>query len=59
MNGCGIMNSKMKCDIAVIGGGASGLSAAVGAAMTDSSASIIIAERLNKTGRKILATGKT
>jgi len=51
------MNSKMKCDIAVIGGGASGLSAAVGAAMTYSSASIIIAERLNKTGRKILATG--
>lgn len=44
-------------DIGIIGGGASGLAAAIGAAESDTSASIIIAERLDRTGKKILATG--
>ncbi len=47
---------KAKCDIAVIGGGASGLAAAIGA-LEARCCNVIIAERLEKTGRKILATG--
>ncbi len=50
------MEAKSKCDIAVIGGGASGLTAAIGA-LEIRSCNIIIAEKLEKTGRKILATG--
>lgn len=44
-------------DIAIIGGGASGLAAAISAANTDSSRSIVILERLPRIGKKILATG--
>jgi len=50
------VEAKAKCDIAIIGGGASGLAAATGA-LQACSCSVVIAERLEKTGRKILATG--
>lgn len=49
---CNVINA----DIAVIGGGASGLAAAIRALETYS-CSVVIAERLGKTGRKLLATG--
>lgn len=48
---------KFWADIAIIGGGASGLAAAVSAAMTNSSLKIVIIERLDRVGKKILATG--
>lgn len=48
---------KIQTDIAVIGGGASGLAAAIGAVSANASVRVVIAERLDKTGRKILATG--
>lgn len=51
------MGITLNTDIAIIGGGASGLAAAIGASETNSAASVAIAERLNKTGRKLLATG--
>lgn len=44
-------------DIAVIGGGASGLAAAIAAKRTDSSLKIALLERLPRVGKKILATG--
>ncbi len=44
-------------DIAIIGGGASGLAAAICAANTNPSLDIIILERLSRVGKKILATG--
>ncbi len=44
-------------DIIVIGGGASGFAAAINAKRTDRNVSVLIAERLPKTGKKILATG--
>lgn len=50
------MSSKIHADIAVIGGGASGLAAAAGA-LENGAEKVVIAERLEKTGRKILATG--
>lgn len=43
--------------LAIIGGGASGLAAAIEAAYTSSDAEITILERLDRTGKKILATG--
>lgn len=43
--------------LAIIGGGASGMAAAIEAANTDSSAEIVILERLDRLGKKILATG--
>lgn len=46
-----------KTDIAVIGGGASGLAAAIGAKTANSSAEVLVVEKLAKTGRKILAAG--
>ncbi|MGD0781748.1 MAG: aminoacetone oxidase family FAD-binding enzyme [Candidatus Aminicenantales bacterium] len=42
-------------DVAVIGGGAAGLAAAIGAARKG--ASVVVAERLPKPGKKILVTG--
>ena len=42
-------------DVLIIGGGASGLVAAIAAARTGASVQII--ERMNKIGKKILATG--
>lgn len=47
----------MYADIAVIGGGASGIAAAIGAKKACPSAKIVIAERLDRVGRKILSTG--
>lgn len=51
------MGITLNTDVAIIGGGASGLAAAIGAADTNASIKITIAERLDKTGRKLLATG--
>ena len=44
-------------DIAIIGGGASGLAAAISACRTNRKASAAVIERLPKVGKKILATG--
>ncbi len=44
-------------DIAVIGGGASGLTAAISAARENPELSIAVIERLSRVGKKILATG--
>ena len=52
----------MKSDIIVIGGGASGLMAAYGAASTlvseGSDASVLVLEKMPRPGRKIMITGK-
>lgn len=47
----------MKTDIAIIGGGASGLAAAVTVGEALPGANVTIFERLDRVGRKILATG--
>ncbi|MCM1133775.1 MAG: aminoacetone oxidase family FAD-binding enzyme [Ruminococcus flavefaciens] len=47
----------MKYDVAVIGGGASGLVASISAKTAKPSASVIVIEKLAKTGRKIIASG--
>ncbi len=47
----------MYSDIVVIGGGASGYAAAVVSAETCPDAEIVIAERLSRTGKKLIATG--
>lgn len=47
----------MKVDIAVIGGGASGLTASVSAKMTNPSASVLVVEKLHRVGKKIIASG--
>ena len=44
-------------DIAVIGGGASGFAAAVSAKMTCSQASVVILEKMFRSGKKLAATG--
>lgn len=46
----------MKSDIIVIGGGASGMAAAICAARQG--ASVLILERMPKVGKKLLATGQ-
>jgi len=51
------MENVITTDIAVIGGGAAGLTAAIEAKKTAPSLSIVIAERLDRTGKKILVTG--
>ncbi len=43
--------------VLIIGGGAAGLMAAITAKRTDSAAEVVIAERLDRVGKKILATG--
>ena len=54
--------SYMKTDIIIIGGGASGLMAAYGAASTlvtnSSDASVLLLEKMPRPGRKIMITGK-
>lgn len=45
-------------DIIIIGGGAAGLMAAYGAALTDSGKRIIVLEKMPRPGRKIMITGK-
>lgn len=47
----------MKIDIAVIGGGASGLTAAIAAKEACPSAAVAIVEKLPRTGKKIIASG--
>ncbi|MBR4627874.1 MAG: aminoacetone oxidase family FAD-binding enzyme [Ruminococcus sp.] len=47
----------MLCDIIVIGGGASGLTAAISAKMCRPEASVTVCEKLDRVGRKILSTG--
>lgn len=47
----------MICDIIIIGAGASGLAAAIGAKRTDKKLRIAVFEALPKVGKKILATG--
>lgn len=47
----------MNTDIAVIGGGASGLAAAISAKKANINADVAIIERMDKVGRKLLATG--
>lgn len=49
--------SDINADIVVIGGGAAGISAAIEAKQALPSANVIIAERLDRIGKKILATG--
>ncbi len=48
--------NNVTADVAVIGGGASGLAAAVGL-LESYNLDVVIAERLDRVGRKILATG--
>lgn len=47
----------MRADIVVIGGGASGFAAAIAAKETAPEASVLIAEKLPRTGKKLIATG--
>ena len=49
--------SEISADIAVIGGGASGLAAAIAAKSVNRGLRVIIAERLPRTGKKLLSTG--
>lgn len=51
------LENVIKADIAVIGGGAAGISAAIEAKKTAPELKVIIAERLDRTGKKILSTG--
>lgn len=51
------MDGMATADVAIIGGGASGLAAAIGIVSADASLRVVIAERLDRVGRKILATG--
>ena len=46
-----------KYDIAVVGGGASGLAAAISAKRENSSLSVCVLERLSRVGKKLLVTG--
>ena len=47
----------ISADIVIIGGGASGLTAAVTAKETSSQSRVIVLERLMRTGKKIIASG--
>ena len=47
----------MVTDIAIIGGGASGLTAAISAKEANRSAKVTIVEKLPRTGKKIIASG--
>jgi len=49
------MNNQYRTDISIIGGGASGLAAAIAAARTG--AAVVVLEKLPRVGKKILATG--
>ncbi|MCD7730044.1 MAG: aminoacetone oxidase family FAD-binding enzyme [Oscillospiraceae bacterium] len=51
------MGNVITADIVILGGGASGLAAAVSAKRTAPYARVLIAERLDRVGKKILATG--
>ena len=45
----------MKTDIVIIGGGASGFAAAIAAKETAPDTDVVIAERLPRTGKKLIA----
>jgi len=47
----------IKTDIAVIGGGASGICSAISAKITNKNLNVVILEKLSRTGTKILSTG--
>ncbi len=47
----------MQADIVIIGGGASGIAAAIEAKKTDMRLRVVICERLDRIGKKILSTG--
>ena len=47
----------MKRKIAIIGGGASGIMAAISASLTNKNITVTILERMDRIGKKILATG--
>lgn len=47
----------MKTDLAIIGGGASGMLAAIAAKRINPSLTVVIYERMDRPGKKILATG--
>lgn len=47
----------MNTDIAIIGGGASGLMAAISAKMTNPSKKVLVIEKLQRVGKKIIASG--
>ena len=47
----------MYTDIAVIGGGASGLAAAIGAKTENPALSVTVFEKLDRVGKKLLSTG--
>jgi len=49
--------AAMFADIVIVGGGASGMAAAIGAKKTAPEAEVVIAERLDRVGKKLLATG--
>lgn len=49
--------NQINTDIAVIGGGASGMCSAISAKMTDKNLKIVILEKLKRVGTKILSTG--
>ena len=49
--------TQYQTDILIIGGGASGLAAAIEIKRINPDLNVIIAERLLKTGKKILASG--
>lgn len=51
------LNMSIDTDTAIIGGGASGYAAAIEHKRVYPEAQLVIAERLDKTGRKLLATG--
>ena len=51
------MSERIKTDILIIGGGAAGLTAAITAKFENPRLSVTIAEKLSRTGKKILATG--
>ena len=52
------INQDMHHDIIIIGGGAAGLMAAIGARKTNPGLSVLVLEKMPRPGRKIVITGK-
>ena len=55
---CLINHFDMHYDIIIIGGGAAGLMAAIGAGTTNAALSVLVLEKMPRPGRKIVITGK-
>ena len=55
---CLINHFDMHYDIIIIGGGAAGLMAAIGAGTTNPALSVLVLEKMPRPGRKIVITGK-